>query len=36
MQIAELMKGKAHLTESGLNQVIEIKKGMGGEKPETS
>lgn len=29
MQIAELMKVKAHLTESGLKQVIEIKKGMG-------
>lgn len=28
MQIAELMEAKAHLTESGLKQIIEIKKGM--------
>lgn len=34
--IAELMERKAHLTESGLKQIIEIKKGMGFEKSETS
>jgi len=30
------MERKAHLTESGLKQIIEIKKGMGFEKSETS